>query len=781
MKKIYILIIFTIFSFAGFTSTACNNGENNYEENSIDEIQDSRAKVSFDINNTAKKDYLEPCYGDYEEIDDGIVLYSSDAKKDEFESNNSFTAATKLSPTYSGSSAPTDYSRTINATIHRNEWLWGLIKREVDEDYYVFNTYGKASITLKLTNVPQNCDYDMEFYKHDNIKYAEEDSISLIQRSTYAGNHDETIHFDCLYAGVYYIRISSYKDTYDAQNPYQLYLNVDYQSEDVAISDLKFNKGIGAALWSSDFDPFGITAFSTSGKSEVGYFTSSTYYSAYKIGHPYFGYIRDDSGINHASLYIWDKSIRMVLYEIVKQSITGLRSELANEESIKAQYNITSKIVNGVALVTDVVLMFVPVANAAASVKVIITSISTITTVGPSFLDCILETLMPQERIDKKKDYLNYLEVLAAALECDQNTSDNEVLKIDSNYKIVSESVPMIVQMNYDIDYTPTIQDHYLYSDNIIHAFQSEAKFNGTVYPLKTLEDINNARNKSQSAFSDINTGGDTEIFLDESYPNTIDVGEYHWYHFIAPEDGIYTFCTNSNMDTYGELFSNIVPGNSTSGRLDMNDDSGNNFNFSISYPIHKNRTIYLRVHGYNWKSTGIYSLTVKKTDELESVVESIKDSDFGFTNEYVDNLNRTNVTLESGFSFTTQRLRCGFINNQYLTLSAKCKNAGLAYLQMDFNEDIYSFSFDIAIWSNEEYLNTKSSIVIERKNKEGKWVTYQILDISSMSKNKDILDNYTCDFSEETYGIRIKVSTNQVNYEKNKGRVVISNLLVKH
>lgn len=52
---------------------------------------------------------------------------------------------------------------------------------------------------------------------------------------------------------------------------------------------------------------------------------------------------------------------------------------------------------------------------------------------------------------------------------------------------------------------------------------------------------------------------------------------------------------------------------------------------------------------------------------------------------------------------------------------------------------------------------------------------------VAEMSKNKDVLDYYSFNFDKETYGIRITVTTNQVNYEKNKGRVVLSNFVIRH
>lgn len=45
-------------------------------------------------------------------------------------------------------------------------------------------------------------------------------------------------------------------------------------------------------------------------------------------------------------------------------------------------------------------------------------------------------------------------------------------------------------------------------------------------------------------------------------------------------------------MDTYGEIFEQIVPARSEAGRLAYNDDSGDVLNFSITYSLRKNQTI---------------------------------------------------------------------------------------------------------------------------------------------------------------------------------------------
>jgi hypothetical protein len=789
LKKMFVCIISALSLCA--TSITIQPSEEKYNINNItQQKQTIRHKQYQEVN--YKEDDQNIFYDDlsydgfdayHSQNDTGAVndieTRSADATKDQYENNDSISAARIISPSYDGTYSPTSYSTSLNATLHRNEWLWGLIKREVDVDYYEFHVFGKADLNIELTNIPSGCDYDLELLEHNNNRYADEDDATSIASSRSASNYQEKIS-KFIFPSVYYIRVYSYNDSFNAQEKYHLSLSVSYKSENVNISNLRYTKGAGAALWVSDYDPFKIQAFTSYGKSEVGFFTSSQYYSAYKFGNPMFHYIRGDKKVLHASLYIWDLELRKQLYEIVKDSIEILKTEIGSKERIKASLDITSDIVNGVSVVTGIVMTFVPVANIGAAISF---AISIVSSVGPSLLDCLFETIMPGSEIAEAKDYLSYLQVLAVALECNSSTSDQEVIKIDSLYDIKTESMPGIVHMNYDIDFTPTIQNEYLYDSNIIPAFSSEAKFNGTVYPLKTLDDIQKARLKNQNPIEDVNTGGDTELVLAHSIPNQLSEGEYHWYHFIAPETATYEFKTDSSIDTYGELFSNIVPGKSNEGFLAFDDDGDytNGRNFSLKYDLFKGRKVYLRVRGYGWKSSGLYSITVSQTNNITPISESINGVDFGFHNEYVDNENRTNISLDSGFSFTTQRIRCGYINNQYLALSAKCKGAGTAYLQMDFSQDINAFNFGIAIWSEEEYLNTKSSIVLETKSKEGIYKVFYQFNIATMSKNKDILDSHSFTFPEETYGIRIRVNTNQVNYEKNKGRVVLGDMSLIH
>lgn len=731
--------------------------------------------------------YYEPLYDDLyddysSELEGFPSTYSVDATKDEYESNDSFASATLLSPSFSGTSVPYDYNKTINATLHRNEWLWGLWKREVDEDYYKIQIYGKAKLKINLDNIPQDCDYDLELYEFDNVKYCEEDDISLISYSRYTGTYREKIEKDIL-PNVYFIRVYSYKG-FDAQNKYSLNIDIDYQYNNESISDLKYTNGARAAMWISDYDPFGIGPFTTTSKEEIGYFTSSSSYSAYKISHPFTSILKGRDEVLHASIFIWDKDLRLALNEIVKQLIVVTEKELASNERIRIEIETTENVINGVALVGSVVLSVYSVTAAAAKYAVEVALGSIGLSVTPGTLNGILEAFIPYDKIEQQKNYISYLRVLSAALECNKNTDSNEVVRIDSKYKMVTESAIGIVHMDYMLDFTPMYQESYLYGKDVISAYQEGAYFNGTVYPIQSLEDVKRARQKNQIELEEVNTGGNTPIQLNYPKIDSIDTGQYYWYNFTAPENGVYCFFTQGDTDTVGELFHNIVPGRQTKGCILSHDDIdlvNGNKNFRIEYSLYKGQTIYIRVHGFNWTRTGLYLFQVEKIRELELTTEVISKEKLNYREEYVDSPETTGVTLDSGFDFTTKRLRCGYISNSYLTLSAKCKDAGVAYLEFDFNQRIQSFNFDMAIWSTDERLNKDSYIIFEIKDSHGNWSTYYTFDITSLSKNKDILNSFNFDFTEGVYGTRITVVTNLVTSTKNLGRVVLDNITLTH
>ena len=75
-----------------------------------------------------KQSYLEPIYDDFEAESDIPITYTADATEYSYENNDLFSAAKCLSPTFSGTSIARNYNVSIEASLHRNEWLWGIME-----------------------------------------------------------------------------------------------------------------------------------------------------------------------------------------------------------------------------------------------------------------------------------------------------------------------------------------------------------------------------------------------------------------------------------------------------------------------------------------------------------------------------------------------------------------------------------------------------------------------------------------------------------------------------
>ena len=381
---------------------------------------------------------------------------------------------------------------------------------------------------------------------------------------------------------------------------------------------------------------------------------------------------------------------------------------------------------------------------------------------------------------------LLHIQTLKATFERSINPDSNEVIKVTSTYKITTETPFASGTTQFYCDFTPRYAcEGYSSTQDLIESCSDKTIFRGQTYAISNADDFALAKRRGEQQLKDINTGGDEELLLDNQTVAAKDIakGQYQWYHFTAPENGVYNFYSIGSMDTYVEVFDHIVPGRDVSGRIAYNDDvSSLNRNYSLDYKLFAGKTIYLRVHGFNWTSTGTYHPMVTKVGELFETIQEISKTDFGYSKEYNRTVESKRIETENGFSFIASRFRCGYINDQYLTLSAKRKDFDTAYLVLDFEQAIYKFDFSIGLWSNEENISSRNTYVLfQYATYDGKWVDAIDFNMDEMSKDKDSLVDYSYEFNCRVTKIRFYVHTNQVNYEKNKGRIVLDNIKVSY
>ena len=704
------------------------------------------------------KDYLEPVYGDY--LIPEIQTYSSDSEKDQYEDNNSFEKSTNITG-----------QTTIKATLHKDPWYY-LFWRDIDEDYYRIDVLGNAKLDIELTNIPYGCDYDLELYMHSNSVDSSFENIVFLNSSSKTGNSDELISRNIV-ANSYYIRVYPYGEkSYDAENEYTLNVKVSYTAKNDTYANLKYNLGAGGALWLSDFDPFGFKAFSSRIEEYAGFRMYSDGLTADSFANPIFRYLGTDRKIEHATLYIWNNDWKKALHQIVEKIKTEVINQIEEDKKFRAELELKKSV--GELIIGLTVTFVVP----EGFVSDVIDIMGLISNVGPDFYGQFFMALFPRAWDTTKEEYLDYLDILLTALDTTNTTSDNEIVKIPTYYKITSTYNALTNLISYNCDFTPEYDTTgYKYNDVNFFAFHIDQIFNGTIYGIVNSTDLEDAIDRFYVAPDEINTGGNRNITIGDGIIDELDLGEYHWFNFTALATGYYRFYTEGDTDTYLSIFNQIVPSRSMDGELKCDDDSGSNKNCSLKYKLRENQTIYLRISGYNWTRTGLYHLKVEALENLYDSYDTIKLGDYGFKEKYEFEPITTQHQTENGLDFSTNRLRCGVIDKTYLSLSAKRKDASLAYIEYEFANTIYNVDFNLAIWSEEEYLNKESSISFDYKDSGGKWRRYTYIDIANLSKNKDKLDSFSIEFPEDAYGFRFVVRSNEVNYEKNKGRVVIGDI----
>ncbi len=162
---------------------------------------------------------------------------------------------------------------------------------------------------------------------------------------------------------------------------------------------------------------------------------------------------------------------------------------------------------------------------------------------------------------------------------------------------------------------------------------------------------------------------------------------------------------------------------------------------------------------------------------------ELIRASDFSedFVNEnnqgeYFFYEKSTSITTDSGYTFGTARLRCGYIENQYLVLSAKRENAGSAYLAFDLDKKIKKLEFTASLWSGKEGLSDADIFRIEYKD-GNYWIPHVEYKISELSRLKTNQYKYMVLFPKNITSFRFYVYTSNPSGDRNKGRIVLDNI----
>ena len=543
------------------------------------------------------------------------------------------------------------FKYTINGYYHQS--------KDTDKDFYTFRVFRKSCVTISLENHYSNSSARLSLYKYYYEKGEEGEKTVYTCKSDAIREEYGTISAE-LDPGTYCVYTELYEHYLYAMSPddylhYTIKINGSHYSDDssVNLSELIYAKGCKAVAWIPEFDPFGTSAFDPNVKEIKDDFLFKK--SIEKV------LMDGECSCLRSSLYLWGVETRNFVIDIVN----GLRNQLAE---IKGHYkkikiealekieivelvrNILKNAVDVVEIGVDFAV-FGPVAGAAAITNKTLNLASEhlpfdlpevksgldgaeldafektgkISAAVQKAIDWIadiiinyLKTLIPEEQILEcealESEYKGLLDVLCTS----SLTSEQEIIKINTYFKIKK-----LNDNDKNIEYSCTFKNPYKENDAFdypkpeysilsIDEFNSKSILKGRFYPIGDFDDYEKALKHIYSKKNDVNSGGDTEITLwSGGIGRPLHEHEYHWYHFTAPVSATYRFyssCSDDfgdNINPYGELFFNIVPGFKTEGVICADDDSYGGKNFKIDYTLEKGQTIYIRVRGSEWKSHG--------------------------------------------------------------------------------------------------------------------------------------------------------------------------------
>lgn len=244
-----------------------------------------------------------------------------------------------------------------------------------------------------------------------------------------------------------------------------------------------------------------------------------------------------------------------------------------------------------------------------------------------------------------------------------------------------------------------------------------------------------------------------------------------YWMKNLYDPDETFTISIRKNS----VITTSLITFTSSENQVTLSVDDWNTIliNCSSNYyvVIKRNSTL----ENYNEKKTPL-SVPTKGANYI-----TVSPAEYGFEQQYFFEEKTAEIT-QGDYSFTTKRLRTGFIENQYINLSANRLNAGTAYLEYYFSQKVGRIDFDMSFWSDSEGLrNATGTAVVQYKKSNGTWVTVlDLLNDVTLKTSRLLQDTFTIVFPEAVTSFRFySTFYNPQNASQNKGRICLGDLSV--
>ena len=154
---------------------------------------------------------------------------------------------------------------------------------------------------------------------------------------------------------------------------------------------------------------------------------------------------------------------------------------------------------------------------------------------------------------------------------------------------------------------------------------------------------------------------------------------------------------------------------------------------------------------------------------------------DYGFVPQYFFTEKTKEISYRN-YTINTNRLRTGYIEEEYINLSARRLNAGKAYLEYHLPSYIKKIIINISFWSNGEmFVSGLDRAEIQYLNSNGEWKTFvDLLDDVELSKDRSNQNTLVLYFPEKISSFRIYAENDALG-DRNKGRISIGKLEIMH
>lgn len=544
-----------------------------------------------------------------------------------------------------------------------------------DYDFYYFDLFSDSTVSLSIDIASISDDYFLSFEKLTywgivgNVASKKLDSLASYKPGEEKKNFSlsetpssqSASYNGVLDAGTYYFSIQSTCNVSDNSFPVIDYvLNLEVTCLDntgiYEISDLRYNKGIGAVMWCSDLRPIGMFKPSTVKTTrnsfvEIGdiqYQKTSNYFSDPYRDHALETLQEDSHGESLLTdcLYIWDRDVADGVLSSIREVEDTLKRKYKSIKKTKEEIQIAIKVVDTVA---QIVFTGLEIAGITGPIVLAINCLEkSVLDIVQSVLDWSLAGVSAamdgEEVLSALGEMIYMLSQVRMALQVKVGNINSgfsgdygDTIAIPLTYYSLFDDGNPVTGINkmvkFENFFSSTNNENYnpLYFDTKLYSCPEENLFcGGKFYAFG---------NSDTGLLKDVNECGDvlrTPKVYSEDYLNfehsteeRLYTGDYSWYSFTAPEDAVYLFRVDTDpwpqngLDnksivpvTYAviEAFWQVEAGQKNHGftMSDYYQISDEAYFSYLDYPLSAGQTIYLRVEGNNYDAISM-TFIIKK------------------------------------------------------------------------------------------------------------------------------------------------------------------------